>query len=151
MGWDMIDEDAWQRNKAWLSLTCWSWSGDEACQLMRLPGKEIEQTYSLLVMGWDMINETAWQNNQAVSLTRCWFMWLPDKEINQSYSLPVGHRMRMMRLPVKKLCHHPPTMGWNMIRLPGKEKCGVSHILFMGKGLFRLYYRQKIMHLLTLF
>jgi hypothetical protein len=42
----MVDETAWQRNKA-VSLTrCWSW--DETL-LVRLPGKEINQCHSLAV------------------------------------------------------------------------------------------------------
>ena len=124
MRWDMIDENAWKKNKA-VSLTpCWSW--DETW-LMRLPGKEIKQchsqtvvhrmrhdwwgclissvTHSLLVMWWDMpvIDETAWQleRNKAVpSLTYCWswyntwLMRLPSKEMQQSHSLAVGHGMR---------------------------------------------------------
>jgi hypothetical protein len=43
----MIDETAWQTNKA-VSLTrCWSW--DEICQIERLPRKEMEQCHSLAV------------------------------------------------------------------------------------------------------
>ena len=94
MGWNMIDETAWQRNKA-VSLTyCWPW--DETW-LMWLPGKEIQQchslpighgmkhdwwdcrakkyssvTHCLLVMGWNMIDEIALHRHKAVSPTDCW-------------------------------------------------------------------------------
>ena len=100
MGWDMIDETAWQRNKA-VSLTlCWSW--DETW-LMRMPGKEIQQCHSLPVspMGW-----------------------LPGKGIMQFTHCLLVMGWNMMRHPVEELCCHPPTVGHgiDMMRLPGKAE-----------------------------
>ena len=105
MGWDMIDETAWQRNKG-VSLTCcWSW--DETW-LMRLPGKEIKQCHSLPV-GHGMRHDwwDCWQRNKAVSLTCCWswdetwLMRLPGKEIKQwaTHCLLVMGYKDMMGLP----------------------------------------------------
>ena len=46
MGWNMIAEIAWQRNKAVSLTSCWSW--DETW-LMKLPGKEIKLSHSQAV------------------------------------------------------------------------------------------------------
>ena len=127
MGWDMIDETAWQRNNA--------------------------ITHSLFkVMGW----KTAWQLHKAVSLTTCWswkeiwLMRLPCKEIKQCHSLSVGHQTWLMRLPgkdIKPQCHShsvgemrhdcwdylgkkkavSPTFCWSwdgmgLVRLPSKDR-----------------------------
>ena len=67
MWWNIIDETAWQRNKAvWLTY-CQSWN---ETWLMRLPGKEIQQCHSHTV-GHEMKHD-CWQRNKVVSLTFCW-------------------------------------------------------------------------------
>ena len=76
MGWDMIDETAWQRNKAVSLTACWPW--DETW-LIRLPSKEIKQCHSLPV-GHGMRHD--WWDCQA------------GKEIKQCHSHPVGQGMR---------------------------------------------------------
>ena len=71
MGWDMIDESAWQRNKA-VSLTyCWSW--DETW-LMRVPGKEIKQSHSHSVGHAIRHGETAWQRKHVVQLLTLYYI-----------------------------------------------------------------------------
>ena len=74
MGWGMINENTWQRNEAASLTTYWLW--DEQW-LMRLQGKEISVTYSLLVMRWEMIDEAQ-----------------SGKGIQQWHSHTVGHWMR---------------------------------------------------------
>ena len=70
MGWDIIDETAWQRNKALSLTTCWS--RDET-QLMRLPGKDIKHFTHCLWL-W---HETWWDSYEGIvlSLTHCW-LWV---------------------------------------------------------------------------
>ena len=90
----MIDETAWQINKA------------------------VMITYSLSVM----IEEAAWQRNKAGLLTCCW-SWDSEtgKETKQCHSLPVGHVMRLPDKEIKQWCHSLTLPVGHRMRLPGKE------------------------------
>ena len=126
MGWDVIDETAWQMNEGVMLTYSWSW-------MMRLHRKEIKQYHLLSVghgMGQAMTDETAWQSDKAVSPTYCWLwnetllMRLPGKEIRQCHVSLTACWSQLMRLQWNTAV--PLTYCWSwdgasLMRLPSKE------------------------------